>query len=277
MATIDWLKQRKETAPRRADVIVLHSTEGGGKTSWAAEFNSPTFAMSENETGLLTLMSKGLVPACAYFPEFQTWGEVVECTAQMVASSDAPRTLVIDTLNGIESLLFAHVCDTQYEGEMGKKGFLAFQEGPRAAVPIWREWLGKLDALRSHGTTVVLLCHSAVVNFKNPTGADYSRYVAEMHDVTWSATKKFADMVVFCEFHTEVGDVTAMGAKRGKGRGGRTRVYHFERSAAFDAKHRHGLPASMTGTGSARGDYEAFVELVKAGIVQPATDAEPAK
>ena len=282
---VDWLKARKSKAPKRGDVIVLHSTEGGGKTSFAAQFKDAAFMMSENETGLLTLMARGLVPDCQFFPELTDWNDVQECTMQMVESADRPRTLAVDTSNGIESLLHNHVCQTQYDGEMTKKGFLSFGEGPKACLPIWRQWLARLDALRNKGTTVLLLCHTAVVNYKNPTGPDYHRFVAEMHETTWSATKKFADMIAFVDFHAEVGDVSGGGnvAKRGKGKGGRTRVFHFERSAAWDAKHRHGVPAMMKGTGDAHGDYLAFVDLVKQGKTKkaetsatvPATETKP--
>lgn len=272
---IDWLKTLKKKANKRPDVIVVHSVEGGGKTSFAAQFSGATFIMSESETGLLTLMNRGLVPACNYFPEFETWRDLQDATDQMLASKDRPRTLVIDTIGGIESILHAHVCTQSYRGDMTKQGFQNFREGYTTSVPVYRQWLGKLDAIRNAGTTIVMLAHTNVVNFKNPEGADYHRYVAEVDSSTWAATKKFADMIVFLNFHTEVVDVVGSSSKRGKGTGGRKRVYHFERTAAFDAKHRHGIVDRMLGTGDAAGDYAAFVELVKAGRADNAKPAKP--
>ena len=71
-------------------------------------------------------------------------------------------------------------------------------------------------------------------------------------------------MVVFLNFHTEVEGQAK--ATKGKAKGGRTRVYHFEQSAAFTAKNRHNIPARMTGTGTPEGDFAEFCKLVKAGI-----------
>ena len=258
----DWLKTMKKTVDKRADVIVIHGVEGAGKTSFAAQFPGVAFMMSENETGLLTLMSKGLTPACDYFPQFGSFKEVREATREMIASKDRPRALAVDTANGIEGLLHRQVCDQEYGGQMTKKGFLAYQEGPKAAVVVWREWLAELDQLRSKGTTILMLSHTTTENFKNPEGADFDRYVAEMNSATWSATKKFADAILFVNFHHEVADVNE---GKGKGKGGRSRVYHCERSAAFDAKNRHGLPSQFVGKASAAEDFKEFVRLVGAG------------
>lgn len=260
----DWLKKRSKKAPKRADVIVVVSPEGAGKTAFAANFRDATFAMSATETGLLTLMSKGLCPPCEYFPEFKSWNDILEATDEMIQSKERPRTFVVDTVNGIESLLVDHICRVKYDGEMTKKGFLNFQEGWDAIIPPWRVWLSKLEALRNMGTTIVLLSHSRTVNFKNPEGADYHRYVSELHEKTWAALKKFADMIVFLNFHVEVGDVDDQSG-RGKAKGGRRRVYHFERSGAWDAKHRHGLPEKMIGKGNSPDDYAEFVKLVQDG------------
>ena len=246
-------------------MIVLYSPEGAGKTSFAANFNDPTFAMSENETGLLHLMSKGLIGPVDYFPEFKSWDDVTGATVEMVESAERPRTFVLDTVGGVQNLLIDHICREKYGGQMDRKGFLNYQEGWDAMTPIWRKWIADLERLRNKGTTVVLLSHCEPVNFKNPEGADYHRYQADLHPKLWAPIKKFADLVVFLNFFTAVagGDV-AKGTK-GTGQGGSTRVYNFERTAAFDAKNRHNLPASMPGRGSHAKDFAEFVRLVKAG------------
>ncbi len=253
----DWLKQRKKTVAKRPNIITLYSIEGGGKTSWGAQFPGACFAMTDSETGLLKLMEGGLVPDCDYFPEWRSWADVVGCSAELIESKDRPRTLVVDTINGAQWLLVDHICETKYGGEMTKKGFLNYQEGWSACLPEWRRWLSQLDRLRNLGTTVVLLAHAKATTFKNPTGENYFRYVADLHEELWSAVRKFSDVVAFLNFHTEVHEKT--------GKGGRTRVYHFQRDAAFDAKDRLGLPASITGKGSSSADFAKFVEAVKAG------------
>lgn len=271
----DWMKSIRKKAERRPNVIVIHGVEGSGKTSFAAQFPGATFMMSDNETGLITLASQGLVPECPHFPEFTRWADVMDATDQMIQSDNRPRTLVIDVVNGIEGLLHKYVCETQYNGEMGKKGFLNFQEGYRASIPIWRQWLAKLDSLRAKGTTIVLLCHTQVENFKNPEGADYHRYVAELHKETWASTKKFADMILFINFATDVTNVNKV-TGTGKASGGQKLIYHCQRSAQWDAKNRHNLPTYFMGQGSAEKDFKEFCKLVKSGIKKQEPEPEPA-
>jgi hypothetical protein len=254
----DWLAQRSKKATKRSDVICLYAPEGAGKTSFAAQFSGATFAMSENETGLLHLMAKDLVDPQNYFPEFRSWSELVEATNEMIAPDDPkqrPRTFVVDTIGGAQNLLVDQICNDKYGGEMNRKGFLSYMEGWDACLPLWRAWLAKLEQLRNKGTTIVLLAHAMTINHKNPTGEDYHRFVAELHPKFWSLVRKFADLICFLNFHDEVED--------GKGKGGRRRVYYFERDAAFDAKNRHGLPERMIGKGGPAEDFAGFVELVK--------------
>jgi len=260
-------------------VIVIYSPEGAGKTSFATNFKDATFAMSESETGLLHLMAKGLVEPCNYFPEFKAWTDVVEATDEMICSADRPRSFVVDTIGGVQNLLIDHVCETKYNGEMSKRGFMNFSEGFDVMAPIWRAWLAKLEQLRNKGTTIVLLSHCQTITHKNPEGTDFHRYVAELHPKMWSPARKFADLIVFLNFNESVagGDIEA--GTVGTGQGGSTRVYNFERTAAFDAKNRHALPAKMPGTGDHAKDFASFCELVKAGEAKkkPATKSKATK
>ena len=273
----DWLKQRTKTAKKRADVIVLYSPEGAGKTSFATNFKDAAVAMSESETGLLTLVSKKLVEPTSFFPEFTSWDDIVEATDEMIASADRPRSFVLDTMSGAQNLLVDDICDKKYGGEMDRRGFLNFSEGWDAMVPIWRAWLAKLDRLRNKGTTIVLLAHAQVANHKNPSGTDYHRFVAELHPKMWSAVRKFADLVCFLNFNTTTVGGDMERGTAGTGQGGATRVYHFERTAAFDAKNRHNLPAKMMGTGNHATDFAEFCRLIKEGEVGPAAKKSKAK
>jgi hypothetical protein len=104
----------------------------------------------------------------------------------------------------------------------------------------WRTLLTALDRLREERRMGVLaLCHSKVAPFKNPEGPDYDRFTPDLHAKTWSLTHKWADLVLFLNFETYV---DAGRTPRAKGQGGTRRVLCTERTAAFDAKNRHGLP-----------------------------------
>lgn len=260
-----FMSQLQKTAKKRPDIIVAYGLEGSGKTSFAAQFPGATFMMSDNETGLLTLMSRGLVPDCPYFPPFSKWVDVMTATNEMIESSDRPQTLVIDVLNGIQTLCFQYVCDTQYDGDWSARGFMNFQNGYKESQKPWRSWMSLLDTLRDRGTRVLMLCHAQIENFRNPEGADYHRYTPEMHKEIWPITKKLADMILFINFATQVQDVDKA-TKKGKAVGGQNLMYHTRHSAQWDAKNRHGMAPYFMGSGSAEADYAEFVKLAKAGV-----------
>lgn len=259
---VDWLKARKFKAPKRPDIIVIHSIEGGGKTSFAAQFPDATFMMSAAETGVVTLSSKGLIPDVGYFPEFKGFDDVLDVSHQIAAASDAdrPKTVVVDTINGVEILLKGKAIHQHHNGDA-----LAFEswggQGYKAIQAEWFEWIQALERIREAGSTVILLSHTRVVTFKNPDGTDYSRYVSELSEPSWNAIRKVADLIAFVNFNTTV-EKDSKTAIKGKGKGGKTRVYYFERAAAWDAKQRHGLPEMMVGTGSAKGDFDEFKRLL---------------
>lgn len=246
--------------------VVLHGVEGIGKTSWAASAPSPYVLMARGETGLETLIDAGRVNETPHAPELQSWEEVYDLLNDLRSSSHKYRTLILDALNGFERLCHEHVCRTQFNNEWGKNGFLSYMQGYDVALTPWREFLTTLDALRSERKMAIIgLCHTKVTTFRNPEGADFDRYQPDMHHKTWSLTHRWSDIVLFANYYTVVAEVTApkSGASKGKGRGGTDRVLYTERTAAYDAKNRHGLPSEISMGNSATEAWENFVRAMK--------------
>jgi hypothetical protein len=219
---------------------VKHAVEGFGKTSWAAYSTRPVFMMARGETGLETLIAAGQIPETPHFPEIQTWEETFDAIRFLHDESHEFRTLVLDTMNGFERLCHEHVCIRDFNGLWDDKGFLGYMRGYEVALADWREFLTELDKLREKGMAIIALCHSRVATFKNPEGPDYDRYEADMHRKTWGLTHKWADMVLFGNWLTLTDD-----KKKGKAQGGHHRILYTERTAAYDAKNRHGLPPQI--------------------------------
>lgn len=248
---------------------ILHAVEGFGKTSFGAHTRKPIFIQSKGETGLETLIDAGRVPNTPHFPECQTWGELRGYVDALAAQEHDYGTLVIDTLNGAERLCHEAVCVRDFAGDWGERGFASYGKGPDVAASEWRLLLNSLDKLRNERKmTIFCLAHTKVQNFKNPDGADFDRYQPELHKTTWSLTHKWADVILFGNFETTV-DVDK-GTKRGKGKGGNQRVLYAERSAAFDAKNRLGLPAEIDMGSNAAEAWANFMAAIiegrKAGI-----------
>jgi len=257
------LEHVTKQARRLPNRVVLHALEGWGKTSFGAQTPDPIFLMTSKETGLWTLMDAGqLQENVAHFPRAaESWLDVNLAVSQLIVNEHPYKTLVLDTMNGAERLLHDDVCQKKFDGDWGERGFLGYDRGPRMAIPEWVELLKKLDRLREKGMSILLLCHTAVSNFKNPEGPDYDRFVPAVNKATWAETHKWADMVLFGNFETLVDTAKAKDTK-GKAKGGQTRLILTERHASYDAKNRHGLPPEIECGDTAEQAWANFVEAL---------------
>ena len=221
--------------------IVLHAVEGWGKTSTAAFAPDAAIIMARGETGYDTLLGGQRVPQ-VLATVAETWTDLLGLLDALIAEpSPSCKTLALDAAGGIERLCHEHVCARDFGNDWGERGFSAYQKGYDVAVTDWLAMLNKLDALKGRGVSVVILSHCAVRNFKNPLGADYDRYISDVHNKTWAVTSRWADAVLFGNFLTILDKQDG----REKGIGGTERVLYAERRDAYDAKNRYGMPAQM--------------------------------
>ena len=206
--------------------MIINAVEGWGKTTALAHAPKPVILMADGETGYKTLLGSGLVPKLD--------GALVETWPQLMAALDALpdcdyETVGLDAMSGFERLCHAEVCCRDFGGDWSERGFGAFQKGYEQSVRDWNLMLAKLDKLNAAGKIIVLLSHSKVAAFRNPTGADYDRYIADCHAKTWAATARWADAILFGKFDSVV-DLKAADRgniqKKGKGIGGAFRVMH---------------------------------------------------
>jgi hypothetical protein len=249
--------------------LILHATEGWGKTSFGAMAPGAVFVQARGETGLGTLIDANQVPATPHFPAAPDWTEFLAAIDVLLNEQHQYRTLVIDTINGAERLCHEYVCETEYGGQWGDSGFMAYHKGFETSLSPWREMLSRLDRLRTERRmSIILLCHTAVKNFKNPEGSDYDRYQTKMHDKTWALTKEWADIVLFGHYRTltvgKGGREETDPTKRAKAIGGEERILLTQRTAAYDAKNRLGLPAEIECGYSAAETWKNFVDAAKA-------------
>jgi len=255
--------------PSRA---IFHGVEGIGKTSFAAFAPSPICLMTRGETGLLTLIDNGRIPATDHFDECETWGQVTSAIRYLIENQTPNRTLVFDTLNGAERLCFEYVCQDRYNGDW--VSFDAYGRGPNVALAEWNDFLTNLDRLRfTRRMAIIVLCHTKVKTYNNPLGENFDRYTPDMNDKTWGLAAKWADIVLFGNFEILVKKTDK--ASKAKATGGERRILYTTRSAAFDAKNRMGLPAQIPMGNSAESAWKAFADALARSRRTLSTEQRP--
>lgn len=245
---------------------VLHGTEGVGKSSFAAYAPGVIVMQTRGETGLETLIDAGQLPETPHFEgAAENWGQVLQQMAWLLKADHKYRTFVLDTLNGVSRLCHEMVCARDFNNDWGETGFLGWNRGARTALADWRQFLNGLDQLRiQRGMSVLALCHTAKVTFKNPEGADYDRYEPALDNHAWELTKKQADSILFYHFHTIVETEKRAGKKptKGKASGGQLRFLHTVRHATYDAKNRYGLPEEIDAGNSGKEAWDNFAQAM---------------
>ena len=257
---------KSETLPNRYG---FHAGVGFGKTSLAACSLSPIFVQTRGETGLDALIQSGQLPEVPHFPELQTWTDLLAALHFLKTEEHAFKTLVLDTGNGAERMMHEFVCDRDFGGDWTETGFMGYMRGYEVSLADWRMFLNALDELRKQkGMTIFLLFHSRIKTFKNPSGADYDRYVPEMHDKTWGLTKGWLDCILFGNFEVTVmaGGKEAQPGRKGKAAEASARIiYTHSDNPTFDAKNRLGLPEEIEMGSSAKEGWDNLTKAVKEG------------
>jgi hypothetical protein len=199
--------------------------------------------MAGGETGYLTLLGAKRVPP-VLSARVDNWPDLLAIIDELIELVPDIKTLVLDALGGFELMCHQHVCTRDFKGDWGDRGFLSYHKGFELATKEWLKLLVKLDKIRStHGIAILILSHAQVRPFKNPVDEDYDRYAADCHTKTWGPTHRWADAVLFGNFHDEIEK-----PKSGRPKGincPAQRVVYTERRAAWEAKNRYGMPESF--------------------------------
>lgn len=276
--TIADITSAGSNLPRR---YILHAPEKFGKTSFAAQTPKPIFVQSRGETGLDPLIDSGQIGPTAHFPESGDWLEFLGCIEALLTEDHDMKTLVIDTINGAERLCHEFICAREFGGDWGDKGFASYQKGPEVSLPEWRTLLTMLDRLRvERRMTIFGLCHTKVANYKNPSGPDYDRFQPDMDKRTWALTAKWSDVILFGNFEdsvTAIKENKKTGEQKGKGVGGRDRLIYTQKTAAYDAGNRLGLPEEIDMGDSAVEAWANFMAAVKSGRIKQQEEANNAQ
>lgn len=224
----------KKGPTTRPPKIMLIGVEGVGKSTAGANMPSPVFMCSES----------GLVgPQFADVPNFtpKSWKEALEFIDVLATDPGDFKTLVVDTLDWLEPMLYAKVVADAKKPDIKNIEDFGYGKGYVLAQNEARQLIARLDKVNAAGMNVLLLSHSQLKTVKNPTGEDYDHFESKINAKVGGIFKEWADAVLFARFEV----FTRKDGLKAKAYGGDTRVVETTHSAAWDAKNRFGLPEQM--------------------------------
>ena len=231
--SVKGLTKKRATLPPR---ILIYSPPGLGKTSMAADFPNAVFLQTEDGTpgdkDIVSISGDNVLA---------TYDEVVEALQSLAVEEHDFTTVVIDTLDKLESLVWAKVCADNKWQTLEDPGY---GKGYVVADGYWRHLLDGLSNLRlNRNMTVVLLAHSDISRFDSPTSSPYNRYDIRIHKRALALVQDDVDAILFINQDVSIKEDEAGFNKKVKhAEGGGTRWLHAVGRPAFTAKNRYGIP-----------------------------------
>lgn len=207
--------------------FLVYGTEGIGKSTLAASADRPVFICPEDGVGEIDV---------ARFPAIANYADALEAIHVLIGEPHDYQTLVIDTVDWLEPLLWAHICARDGKKDIEDYGY---GKGYTAALDEYRRLLAALERLRKErGMHLILVGHSIIRTWKNPEGEDFDRYQLKIHDKAAGLLKEWCDCVLFLQWETLTVEDDRKHVKGVTG----SRVIRTQRAAAWDAKNRFDLP-----------------------------------
>jgi hypothetical protein len=239
--------------------LVVYGTEGVGKTSFALEFPKEVLCISVKESGFDDLEMVGQVPPGCDGVDIETFGALIKT----MQNAKDYRTVVIDSLSGVQQLMTKDILKEVYNNDL--KDFGGFSEGFRIHGPVWAEKVtNAAELLRGAGVDVIFIGHSKIELPKNVNGTDFSTTELDMEKWPRAVFLKWAQAVLYMTLDVEVMNTKSWKGKPIEGKikqdleDESDRIMYTSKHPTHSAKNRIGLPVFISMGNSPRQAYENF-------------------
>jgi hypothetical protein len=238
MSRLAIIQTGKTNLPPR---IVIHGTEGIGKSTLAKNAPSPIFLPTEDGLGEID---------CDSFPLAKAVSEVEDNIRALLQEDHEYKTAVIDTADWLELLIWDGLCK-KYGCDNIEQVDGGYARGYKHALTPWRHILEGLDLLREQkGMGIILLAHTGKERQEDPEHPAYDKHAPRLHKYSTALITEWADAVLFATrkviMKTEdAGFGKERATASGLGKDGGERVLRCIGSPSCTAKNRYNLPYEM--------------------------------
>lgn len=251
MSLLSQVITGKRPAPRRC---MVYGVQGVGKSQLCATAPSPVFIQTEDGLGEID---------CAKFPLARSFADVMTSIRALYQEPHAFRTVVIDSLDWLEQMIWADVCIAENVSSIERIGF---QKGYTYALKQWRELLDGLDALRhERGMTVALIAHSKIEKFQTPEDSAFDRFSPRLHKLAAATVMEWCDEVFFATYSSSTDPKRVKGTEP-------QRVMRTTEGPTHVAKNRLRMPAELPLEWEA---YAYFAQIAHAPVRTAASSPRP--
>lgn len=239
-AFLDFLKKSSQSLARPPR-IVIYGTAKVGKTTFAAD--APEAVFIPTEDGL------SAVSGVTSFPLCKSYSEVIQAVNGLLTEEHAFKTVVIDSIDWLESMLQMHVSHANGKASIEDFGY---GKGFAFATDEMVNFLNLIDRLRiERGMMIILIAHHDSKTFTDPLTESYHRYSLKLHKGALEKVQEWADLIMFANHDQPIKTAngqrnqkpSASGVATNRDKVSPRRLYYFE-TPAFIAGSRFKMPLS---------------------------------
>lgn len=242
MSLLDKVTTGKQMKPIN---VLLFGVEGIGKSSFAANAPKPIFVGAEENDEL----------DVAKFPRCDSFNDFISYLDALASEKHEYKTIVVDTIDSIETLLHKQILETDKASSMAKArgGFgAAYTEAANNMVDVRR----KLAKLRDEKKmNVIILAHAQKLKFEEPLhGISYDTYEMKLDKRVVPLFKEWVSCILFANYVTHK---TKNDAGKEYLIGIGERKILTEKRPGHDGKNRYNMPYEINL------NWQEFVSYVK--------------
>lgn len=222
----------KEKKPFR---VMIYGVEGIGKSSFCAMSEKPIFIQTEEGLNEID---------CAKFPLAKTYEDVMDAIRALYLEDHNFLTIVIDSLDWLERLIWAKVCEDNKVDNISKVGY---SKGYDFAVTLFDKILQGLDSLRADkNMNILLTAHSTIEKFDAPNiDAPIDRFMPRLHKKVSPIFREWVDACLFANRKIYTKQVSEGMNKKTKGVSHGDRVLYTEETPMWMAKNHYNFPPEI--------------------------------
>ena len=237
---IDLNKISKST-PKKP-IIVIYGPSGIGKSTFGASAPNPIFVLAEDGLGDIEVPAIPRDEKTNKPRKAESFKEILECLSYIATQDHGFNTVVIDTADWVENLIWKATCKRLDVDSIEEPGY---GRGYVEAMSEWDEFFSAVTYLRDvKNMNVIIIAHSAIVKIEDPIHPAYDKSTMKLHKRAAAKLMEFADIIGFCALRTIVTtEKEGFGATRNRAVSTGERIIYVSPQAGFDAKKRYrGLP-----------------------------------
>jgi len=215
--------------------MIIYGEAGIGKTTFAVSAPAPIVIQTEDGLGVLD---------APRFPIATSFEDVLESLQSLAEEDHTFKTVVVDSLDWLEPLIWAATCKRLGVSSIEAPGY---GRGYVETCTEWRKFFAYVTALRDEKDMLIIMtAHSVIQHVEDPIHPAYDMHALKLHKRASAIAEEYSDIIGFASLKTLLKTEEAgFGEKRNRAISTGERVINVGANPAYVSKNRYSMPETL--------------------------------